>query len=101
MILHILDEAVILEWAQMLCKRHVSKNIAAEIHEKAMPFVLWLKNTEEESSESEEEDDESDEDNYVSSAGQRGGQRVVQRGVTRAVAGDEDDEEDDVNIDDI
>eukprot|EP00099_Drosophila_melanogaster_P017177 NP_573098.1 eukaryotic translation initiation factor 5, isoform B [Drosophila melanogaster] len=99
--LDILDEAVILEWAQKVSKRHVSKNIAAEIHEKAMPFVLWLKNAEEESSESEEEeDDESEEDNYVSSAGQRGGQRVVQRGIPRAVAGDEDDE-DDVNIDDI
>ncbi|XP_017066788.1 eukaryotic translation initiation factor 5 [Drosophila eugracilis] len=53
--LDILDESVILEWAQKVSKRHVSKNIAAEIHEKVMPFVQWLKNAEEESSDSESE----------------------------------------------
>ncbi|KAH8237639.1 hypothetical protein KR038_003956 [Drosophila bunnanda] len=54
----ILDEKVILDWAQKVSKRHVSKKIATEIHEKVMPFVLWLKNAEEESSDSEEDDDD-------------------------------------------
>ncbi|XP_030381265.1 eukaryotic translation initiation factor 5 [Scaptodrosophila lebanonensis] len=51
----ILDEKVILDWAQKVSKRHVSKKIATEIHEKVQPFVQWLKEAEEEESSSEEE----------------------------------------------
>ena len=36
-------------------KKHVSKETAAKIHEKAQPFIKWLKEAEEES---ESEDDE-------------------------------------------
>lgn len=39
-----------------MSKRYVGKEFAAQIHEKAEPFITWLKNAEEES-----EDDESDE----------------------------------------
>lgn len=41
-----------------MSKRYVGKEFAALIHEKAEPFITWLKNAEEES-----EDDESDEGN--------------------------------------
>ncbi|KAH8238203.1 hypothetical protein KR032_000959 [Drosophila birchii] len=68
--LDILDEKVILDWAQKVSKRHVPKKIATQIHEKVMPFVLWLKNAEEESSDSEddevmpEESEEDEDDGY-------------------------------------
>lgn len=53
--LDILDEKVILEWAQKVSKRHVSKKIATEIHEKVEPFVQWLKDAEEEDSSSDDD----------------------------------------------
>lgn len=53
----VLDENVILDWAQKVSKRHVSKKIATEIHEKVVPFVQWLKDAEEEESSSEASDD--------------------------------------------
>ncbi|XP_044317142.1 eukaryotic translation initiation factor 5 [Drosophila rhopaloa] len=57
----VLDEAVILQWAQKVSKRHVPKKIATEIHEKVMPFVLWLKNAEEESESSDNDNKNEDE----------------------------------------
>ncbi|KAI2805954.1 hypothetical protein RDWZM_009403 [Blomia tropicalis] len=54
--LDILDEKVILEWASK--KKSAAKQLAAQIHEKAQPFIKWLKEAESESdSESEEEDE--------------------------------------------
>ena len=38
-------------------KKHVKKEISQQIHEKAMPFVEWLRTAEEETSEEEEEDE--------------------------------------------
>lgn len=52
--LDILDEKVILDWAQKVSKRHVSKKVATEIHEKVKPFVQWLKDAEEEDSSSDD-----------------------------------------------
>uniref|UniRef100_A0A4W4F5I6 Eukaryotic translation initiation factor 5 n=1 Tax=Electrophorus electricus TaxID=8005 RepID=A0A4W4F5I6_ELEEL len=67
----LLEEDVILAWAEKVSKKYVSKELAKEIHAKAEPFVKWLKEAEEESEGSEEEDVE-DEDNvevvYSSSA---------------------------------
>lgn len=54
----ILEEKAILEWSQKVSKKYVSKEIAAQIHEKALPFVKWLQEAEEE--ESSDEDDDSD-----------------------------------------
>lgn len=54
--LDILDEKVILDWAQKVSKRHVSKKIATEIHEKVTPFVQWLKDAEEEESSSDDDE---------------------------------------------
>uniref|UniRef100_A0A3B4EK72 Eukaryotic translation initiation factor 5 n=1 Tax=Pygocentrus nattereri TaxID=42514 RepID=A0A3B4EK72_PYGNA len=67
----LLEEDVILAWAEKVSKKYVSKELAKEIHAKAEPFVKWLKEAEEESEGSEEEGEE-DEDNvevvYSSSA---------------------------------
>ncbi|XP_046849194.1 eukaryotic translation initiation factor 5-like isoform X2 [Xenia sp. Carnegie-2017] len=51
------DEEVLLEWAPKVSKKYVSKEISGQIHEKAAPFIKWLREAEEESSEEEEDDD--------------------------------------------
>ncbi|UYV82998.1 EIF5 [Cordylochernes scorpioides] len=52
----ILDEEAILEWGVKPSKKYVSKELAQEIHEKAQPFLRWLKEAEEEDESSEEEE---------------------------------------------
>ncbi|XP_065833128.1 eukaryotic translation initiation factor 5-like [Oscarella lobularis] len=52
----LLEEEVILEWDQKVSKRFVDKKIAEEIHQKAAPFVKWLREAEEGSSSEEEGD---------------------------------------------
>ncbi|KAJ8274850.1 hypothetical protein COCON_G00094750 [Conger conger] len=66
----LLEEDVILSWAEKVSKKYVSKELAKEMHAKAAPFVKWLKEAEEESegSEEEEEDDENVEVVYSPSA---------------------------------
>ncbi|KAJ3417582.1 hypothetical protein HDV05_000039 [Chytridiales sp. JEL 0842] len=51
----LLDEEVVLAWGDKVSKKFVDKKTAAEIREKAGPFLNWLKEADEES---EEEDDE-------------------------------------------
>lgn len=46
------------EWASKASKKYVSKELSQEIHDKAAPFLTWLKEADEEESESEEEDDD-------------------------------------------
>ncbi|XP_060070518.1 eukaryotic translation initiation factor 5-like [Ylistrum balloti] len=54
----ILEEEVILDWDKKVSKKYVQdKKVVQEIHEKAAPFIKWLKEAEEEDSESEEEDE--------------------------------------------
>jgi len=62
--LDILQEASILDWAEKVSKKYVSKEISQEIHDKAAPFIKWLKEADEESSESEEESDDEVEIEY-------------------------------------
>ncbi|KAH8342189.1 eukaryotic translation initiation factor 5 [Drosophila kikkawai] len=96
----ILDEKVILDWAQKVSKRHVSKKIATEIHEKVMPFVQWLKNAEEESSDSEEDDDiVQPEDSEEEDDGYR--YRNKNNKQQQQDGGDDGDGADDIDIDDI
>ncbi|XP_053290859.1 eukaryotic translation initiation factor 5 [Pleuronectes platessa] len=68
----LVEEDVILAWAEKVSKKYVSKELAKEIHAKAAPFVKWLKEAEEESEgsggEEEVEDDENVEVVYSSSA---------------------------------
>ncbi|KOC61218.1 Eukaryotic translation initiation factor 5 [Habropoda laboriosa] len=54
----ILEEKALFEWSSKVTKRYVSKDLSQEIHDKAAPFIIWLKEAEEEDSESEEEDDD-------------------------------------------
>ncbi|KAL1509333.1 hypothetical protein ABEB36_004089 [Hypothenemus hampei] len=57
--LDILQEDVILEWADKVSKKFVTKELSQEIHDKAAPFIKWLKEADEESSDdSEDSDDE-------------------------------------------
>uniref|UniRef100_A0A8C7KVF1 Eukaryotic translation initiation factor 5 n=1 Tax=Oncorhynchus kisutch TaxID=8019 RepID=A0A8C7KVF1_ONCKI len=66
----LLEEDVILAWAEKVSKKYVSKELAKEIHAKAAPFVKWLKEAEEESegSGADEEEDDNVEVVYSSSA---------------------------------
>lgn len=54
----ILEEKVLLEWAEKTSKKYVSKELSAEIRSRAEPFIKWLREAEEEDSDSEESDDD-------------------------------------------
>lgn len=51
----VVDEEVILEWAKKVSKKYVSKELSEQIHKKAEPFIVWLKEAEEETSDEEED----------------------------------------------
>jgi len=88
--LDILDEEVIIDWDDKVSKKYVSKEVAKEIHEKAKPVIVWLKEAEEESSEEEEEVE------VVYSHTERAGlHKVVEK------KNKDEDEEDDLDIDNI
>lgn len=54
----IIDEEVLLEWhSKQSSKKIISKEIAAEIRIKTLPFIKWLKEAEEEESSDESDDD--------------------------------------------
>ncbi|KAJ8411675.1 hypothetical protein AAFF_G00153130 [Aldrovandia affinis] len=91
----LLEEDVILAWAEKVSKKYVSKELAKEIHARAAPFVKWLKEAEEESEGSEEEEPEEDENVevvYCSSA-----RELKVETVTPEKA--DNKEEDDIDID--
>ena len=69
---------------RQVSKRYVSKEVANTIHEKAKPFIDWLKTAEEESSEEEEDEVE-----------------VVYSTKPAPAQEEAKPEEDDINIDDI
>lgn len=98
--LDILDEKTIIEWASKVSKKYVSKEISAEIHDKAAPFVKWLKEAEEE--ESSDDDDDDVEIEYDD----RAKVEPLRKGVQPSAAATkkqqvQDDDEDDIDIDDI
>lgn len=53
-----MEEKALFDWDSKISKKYVSKSLAQEIHDKAAPFLTWLKEAEEEESESEEDDDD-------------------------------------------
>uniref|UniRef100_A0A023F8Y9 Eukaryotic translation initiation factor 5 n=1 Tax=Triatoma infestans TaxID=30076 RepID=A0A023F8Y9_TRIIF len=55
--LDILEENVIMEWGGKVSKKYVPKELSQEIHNKAEPFLTWLKEAEEEEESTDEEDD--------------------------------------------
>ncbi|XP_063295001.1 eukaryotic translation initiation factor 5 [Pelobates fuscus] len=58
----LLEEDVIISWAEKPSKKYVSKELAKDIRAKAEPFIKWLKEAEEESSGEDEDDDDEEED---------------------------------------
>lgn len=54
--LDLLEEKVLLDWGSKVSKKYVSKEVAAQIHEKAAPFIKWLQEAEEETEDSEDDD---------------------------------------------
>eukprot|EP00794_Sanderia_malayensis_P020012 gene20012-21973_t len=77
------EEEVFIQWASKISKRYVSKEVATSIHNKAKPFITWLKEAE-----SESEEDEN-------------GVDVVYTNKPAAVETPKPVEEDDIDIDDI
>ncbi|KAF7265390.1 eukaryotic translation initiation factor 5 [Rhynchophorus ferrugineus] len=96
--LDILQETSILEWAEKVSKKYVSKDVSQEIHDKAAPFIKWLKEADEESSDSEEESDDDVEIEYDDRA-QVTPLKPAPVVTPRKPAVEEDDGEEDVDID--
>lgn len=98
----ILDEKAIIEWSLKVSKKYVSKNVAAQIHEKASPFVKWLQEAEEEES-SEEDDDSEVEIEYDDRAKTDSLRKEPAKPEVKKAGqpADEEEEGDDLNIDDI
>ena len=52
-----MNEFILCPPLSQVSKKHVKKETSREIHEKAIPFVDWLRTAEEETSDEEEEDE--------------------------------------------
>jgi len=96
----ILEEEVLFEWAKKVSKKHVSKETAAKIHEKAQPFIKWLKEAEEES-ESEDDDIEVDFDTraHVSRIKETSTEPTKESTPDNANQKEEEEDEDDDDVD--
>jgi translation initiation factor 5 len=104
----IVDEEVILEWGSKVSKKYVSKDLAEQIHLKAKPFLIWLKEAEEESSEEDDEEENIelhfDEGAKISKLEVRKEPPVKTEATKAEAKGEDDDDEDeenDIDIDDI
>lgn len=96
----ILEEKVLLEWAGKESKKYVSKELSHEIHERAEPFIRWLREAEEEESESDEEDEDDLEieyDDRAKASPLKEQPKPVQKPV--AAAQESEEEGDDLDID--
>lgn len=93
----ILEEKTILEWSEKVSKKYVSKDISEKIHEKAKPFIQWLREADEESSE--EEDDSDLEIEYNDRARVEPLRNEKQAPAAKKPVNDDDG--DDIDIDDI
>jgi len=51
----IIEEEVIIEWSKKESKKYVSKDVSKKLHEKAAPFIKWLKEAEVEEESSDDE----------------------------------------------
>lgn len=94
----ILEEKTILEWSEKISKKYVTKEMSEKIHEKAKPFIQWLREADEESSE-EEEDDSDLEIEYNDRA--RVESLRIEKPAPVAKKLNAVDEADDIDIDDI
>ena len=102
----ILEEKVILEWATKVSKKNVSKEMAQKIHDKAAPFIKWLKEAEEESEESSDDGVEIEYDDRAKISKLKEANVPEKKEASPDVSENKDDSEDgndddDVDIDDI
>uniref|UniRef100_A0A1B6E3K8 Eukaryotic translation initiation factor 5 n=1 Tax=Clastoptera arizonana TaxID=38151 RepID=A0A1B6E3K8_9HEMI len=96
----ILEEKVLLEWAGKTSRKYVSKELSQEIHNRAEPFIKWLREAEEEEeSESEEEEEDDLEIEYDDRAKASPLKDHVKVVVAKKVEPVVEDEGDDVDID--
>lgn len=93
----ILEEKTILEWSEKVSKKYVSKDISEKIHEKAKPFIQWLREADEESSEEEDDSDLEIEYNDRARVEPLRNEKPAPAAKKPAV----DDDGDDIDIDDI
>lgn len=61
----ILSEQTVIEWADKVSKKYVSKEVSQEIHNQAVPFVKWLQEADTEDSDSNEDGADGDSDDGV------------------------------------
>lgn len=97
----ILEEKAILEWSQKVSKKYVSKEVAAQIHEKANPFIKWLQEAEEEESDDDEDSDVEIEYDDRAKADSLRKEPAKQEVKKSAKPAEEEEDVDDLNIDDI
>jgi len=100
----VLEEEVLLEWAKKVSKKYVSKDVAQKIHDKAAPFIKWLKEAEEESDEESEDDIDVDFDSraHISKIKETSTEPEKKEVPVSDTKEEEDgDDEDDVDIDNI
>ncbi|KAI8116809.1 Eukaryotic translation initiation factor 5 [Lucilia cuprina] len=97
----ILDEKVILEWSQKVSKKYVPKDVATEIHEKAKPFIQWLKEAEEEDSSEEEDDEDSEVEIEYNDRARVEPLKAVNQVTNNKKVIEEDDDGEEIDIDDI
>jgi len=98
----ILEEEVLFEWAKKISKKYVSKEIAQKIHDKAAPFIKWLKEAEEESDSEDSDGVEVDFDNraHISKIKETSAE-PVEVSAPKVDEKEDEDDEDDVDIDNI
>lgn len=73
----ILEEKALFDWASKVNRKAVAKDVCQEIHDKAAPFITWLKEAEEEESETESEEDDDDLEVSLKLFGFRNGKVVL------------------------
>lgn len=88
-----------LEWDSKISKKYVPKEIATNIHDKAKPFIDWLKQAEEEESDDDEDDITIEYNDRIEETTSK----KVKENKSNSVKVEKptDDIDDDVNIDDI
>ena len=97
--LDLLEEKVLLEWGSKVSKKYVSKEVAAQIHEKAAPFIKWLQEAEEETEDSENDEVEIGFDDRAKVDSLK--QSVVKPAAPPAKKAADDDDDNEVDIDNI
>lgn len=95
----ILEEKALLEWAGKVSKKYVSRDLSEEIHNKAQPFINWLKEAEEEESESEEEEEDDDLEIEYDDRAKTSPLKEQPKVASKPKATNDDENEDDFDID--